>query len=189
MKAASHRIAVTEDASMKYVATICVLMFAAASFCFAAEDLGELAKKEKERREALAKQGKKGKTFTNADVKDLKATLAIEVTQTQTAPAETETSTTSDASTSTSSQTAPAPAAKTPVEQSATNPQIQQLQQQKTDLEAQIKQNRQRINDAGLLHSRGAGNLYKEIREAEARLQEIDKQIRDLQQKQQEKPQ
>src|ERR1041385_2803352 len=73
---------------MKKLLMISFVAMLAFVFAAAAEDLGELAKKEKARREALAKEGKKAKTLTNADVGNIKSQLAIESTSnTQTEPA------------------------------------------------------------------------------------------------------
>src|SRR5262245_60403963 len=61
----------------KVLLVLFMVLFAATLW---SESVTEVAKKEKARREALAKQGKKAKVLTNKDVANLKSSLGIEST-------------------------------------------------------------------------------------------------------------
>src|SRR5262245_56820833 len=64
---------------MKRIAILLVLIvFGFAFVASAQQNLGDLAKKEKARREALEKSGKKAKVLTNADVDKIKSQLGME---------------------------------------------------------------------------------------------------------------
>ena len=153
---------------MKYLITLFVL------FCFisivGATDLAELAKKEKARREALAKQGKKPKTLTNADVANLKSPLGIEVKKSGEV------------------------AGKTPAEQAQSESASSSAEEKNKDIEEQIKKYREEIEKlkketeeqrsgaaaGGGSHSVNIGTQYGTIRESEELVEDLEQDIADL---------
>jgi len=157
----------------------------------AADDLGELAKKEKARREALEKQGKKGKTLTNADVSNIKSQLAIESSSNTQTAANTQTEPAADATDSNQPQSQPLTVKdqqRLEIEQRQ-----QELEQKVADLEKQKEATQQQIDDArnavgnaGVYHSANVGNQYQTVSAQEQKLQELDKQIDALRKQQEE---
>jgi hypothetical protein len=177
---------------MKTFALVFCLIFLGVAVA-TAEDLGALAKKEKERREALAKEGKKSKTFTNADIQDLKATLAIESNK----PDQTSGTGRSDATRSDSAETRTRQGdqAKRPSdegqagdgqnvspEQAAAerDAQIQDLKQQKEDLENQAAESRGNVDKGGTYFTPELGTQYQKARQAEEEAAKVDDQIKKL---------
>ncbi len=141
------------------------------AFSVWAEDLGELAKKEKARREALAKEGKKGKVLTNKDVKDIKSSLGIEShTPVVEEPA-------------TESKDEPAAAVGEAVDQS--NAQLEQLKQQKSELIREVQEASDAIQQSGA-RSSNTGEQYREKRLKETELKKVEEQIEELEKGQKE---
>jgi len=142
-------------------------------FAAAAEDLGEVAKKEKVRREELAKSGKKVTTFTNEDVENLKSTSSYEFSGETPESGETaEEAGTADQSAAEETATA-TPAAETPAT-SDVDREIQELKNQKEQAEQEEKAARETVGQGGLFHSHNAGNQYQTAREAEEKAEEAD---------------
>jgi predicted RNase H-like nuclease (RuvC/YqgF family) len=130
-----------------------------------AEDLGELAKKEKARREALAKEGKKGKVLTNKDVKDIKSSLGIEShTPVVEEPEQ-------------KSKEEPAAAVQEAVDQS--NAELEELKQQKAELTQQVQEASDAIQQSGA-RSTNTGEQYREKRLKEEELRKVEEKIEEL---------
>lgn len=150
------------------------------------QSLGELAKKEKARREAIEKSGKKVKVLTNEDVANLKAQLAIE-----SGSSEEEGQTAEEGTTYTPPQEGeeyvPAPEPEpAPVDPSAERQkQIKELEEQKEQAQKQSEEARGTVGAGGLYHTRNTGDQYKKAGEAEKKIEEINKQIEDLKSNQQ----
>jgi hypothetical protein len=175
-----------------------ILVFALATWSIiAAENLGEVAKKEKARREAIEKKGKKAKVFTNADVDKLKAQIAIQKGGGQ-APAE------GTAEQPPANPEPAAPAVETsPEVQPVTEPepvvqtdekkpveeQIKDLQEQKEQLEKEAQAARDAIGAGGIYHSRNVGVSAEKEDEAEKKLEEVNKKLEELEKKTQEQHQ
>lgn len=153
-------------------------------FCWiaAGEDLGELAKKEKARREELARKGVKSKVLTNEDVANLKSQLAI-----QSSTTEPSADTTADATTDSATPEAAEPAAAEPeeaTEETATDQQLKDIQTQKEEQEAKAKEAKGAIDRGGLFHTRDIGQQYKVQREANEKIRELDKKAEELKKQQ-----
>jgi hypothetical protein len=165
-----------------------VLLFAVGiAFTVLSEDLGELAKKEKARREAIDKAGKKAKVFTNEDIGRLKSQTAIEST-----PAEGTAAAPSQDTSDTSYYTPPVEgqeyvSPEEPVQQAdpaaERKKQLQELEDKREELEQQAKEARDNVGAGGLWHSRNTGDQYRTAREAEANATKVEKQIDDLESK------
>ena len=165
---------------MKKCILFSFVLFLGFVFVAAAGDLGEAAKKEKARREELAKSGKKVTTFTNADVENLKATPSYEYSseapesegtagETAEQPAE-ETAPTAEEAAPTAEEAAPA---------SDIDNQIEDLKNQKEEAEQEEQAARETVGQGGLFHSHNAGNQYQTAREAEDKAQEADEKARE----------
>lgn len=140
-------------------------------FTAAAENLGEVAKKEKARREELAKSGKKVTTFTNADVDNLKSTATYEFSGESPDSGET----------TSQGETGEQPPAQEIVtsgtETSGTSDvdiEIEELNRQKEQAEQEEEAARETIGQGGLFHTHNAGNQYQTAREAEKKAEEAD---------------
>lgn len=143
-----------------------------------AEDLGALAKKEKARREAIEKQGKKAKTLTNADVANIKSKLAYENgASDDAAPTAPSDETAADAT----DQQSPASA-----ELAAQDQKLRDLQSEREHLQQQIDQAKQAVAQGGVFHSANVGSQYQAAGEAQQKMQEVDKQIDEVKKQQQE---
>ena len=157
----------------KFVWVICLMFLGYTIVSAQEQDLGTLAKKEKERREALAKQGKITKSFTNADIPNLKATLAIESTSPPPEPTETE--------------TAAKPAAEAPATEAAraeeedNEAKIEDLKAEKEELEQQAKEARENVGRGGVFFTPNVGSQFEEARKADEQAEEKDKEIKKLQ--------
>jgi hypothetical protein len=164
--------------------TVLVLLFAFGfAFAVLSEDLGELAKKEKARRESIEKAGKKAKVFTNEDIGKLKSQNAME---SSTTPAEGQT-------TSDDTYKPPVegeeyvspqePPAQQPDPAAQRNNQLRELEEKREELEKQAKEARETVGSGGLWHSRNTGDQYRIAREAEANASKVDKQIDEIESK------
>jgi len=124
--------------------------------CAQASALADLANREKARREALHREGKIAKTFTNADIVNLKSVLAMEVR---------------DESGEIMEWIPPKEEA-APQQQS--NEETEKLKQEREEFEQKAENAQQAINQGGGYYTRNIGNQYREKREAEQRMHEID---------------
>jgi hypothetical protein len=166
---------------MKRVTLLVLLFSFSIAFAVMSADLGELAKKEKARREAIDKSGKKAKVFTNEDIGNLKSQLAMEgaTAEGESTPVEE-----TDSSYTPPQEGADYVPAPEPVQQ-PTNPaedrqkQIRELEEQKEELEKQAKEAKDTVGSGGLWHSRNTGDQYKKAREAEEKLEKLDQKIDD----------
>lgn len=166
------------------------------------EDLAEVAKKEKARREALKKEGKKPeKVYTNKDIPNLKSSLGIESSGPEpdaeaVEPGETgESMTGSESEGMTEPAAAEEPAAESQ-EQAAAEPateagmeesseehaSIEELRAQKEELDKEIAEKQKTVGQA--VQSRNVGSQYQELREAEEKSEALDQKIRELEQSQ-----
>jgi hypothetical protein len=128
-----------------------------------------MAKKEKERREALRKEGKIAKVFTNQDIANLKSTLAFEVTRGPEPEGE-------EADTEGSDSTLPPVTAQVD-EQAQADEEEERLRAEREALEQQARDAQETINRGGGYHTRNIGSQYKAKREAESRIREIDDEL------------
>jgi hypothetical protein len=163
---------------MKRIAILLVLFVFGIAFLASAQqkDLGELAKKEKARREALEKSGKKAKVLTNEDVEKLKSQLAM-----QSGSAEGEEG---QPAAEDSSYTPPVEGEEyIPDQQPEQTPPDQntELQKQRTELQNQIDEHKKAAEEAranvgagGLYHSRNTGDQYKKAGEAEQKIDQLN---------------
>jgi hypothetical protein len=142
-----------------------VLIVVLLAVCVWAEDLGELAKKEKARREAIAKEGKKAKVLTNKDVKDIKSSLGIE---SHTPVEEPEAD---------KSKEEPAAAVQEAVDQS--DAQLEELKRQRAELTREVQEASDAIQQSGA-RSRNTGDQYREKRLKEEELRKVEEQIEEL---------
>ena len=145
-----------------------------------ASEVAEVAKKERERREATQQQRKPARVFTNQDIQNLKSSLAFEANQTdaiETPPVEQQQITTLPAADPNAGQTPPpAPQEQTQVDEERQQ-EMEQLKQEREELEQRAKDAQQTINQGGGYHTRNIGSQFKTKREAEARIREIDQEL------------
>ena len=129
---------------MKRILLLAFLIALGFTLALSAEDLGALAKKEKARREALAKEGKKAKVLTNQDVADIKSDLAYQSSGTETPASEVNPS-------------------EQPPAQSAVDDQIKQLQDEREQLQQKAQEGRDTIGKGGLFHTHNVGTQYQQM--------------------------
>lgn len=155
--------------SMKYLTSL-VIFLAGVSFVFT-ETIVEVAQKEKLRREALAKEGKKSRVFTNDDIANLKSTLAMESTSSteldEPAP-----------STAESQQNSTERAEKGENEE-----RIKQLKGEIEKLKQEIGQDREAAASGGTYHTRNIGSQYRSLRESQSLLKELEEELAELEKK------
>jgi len=145
-------------------------------FALAAEDLGGVAKREKARREELAKSGKKVTTLTNDDIENLKSTSTYEFTGESTdadgtSSGEEQTDQTSADESTEGDSEAPSSA--------DIDKQIEDLKQEKEQAEEEANAARETVGQGGLFHSHNAGNQYQTEREAKKKSEELDQEIKE----------
>jgi hypothetical protein len=167
---------------MKRTAILLVLFIFGFAFLAAAQhpDLGELAKKEKARREALEKAGKKVKVLTNEDVGKIKSQLGMVSGNAE--PQEGEPVATED-----SSYAPPVEGEdyvpdqqpeQPPVDPNAEHQKhIDQLENQKDEAQKTADDARANVGAGGLYHSRNTGDQYKKAAEAEKKVEHLEDQI------------
>ena len=147
------------------------MLILAVAFVFTAttvgakEDLGELAKKEKARREAIKKQGKEAKVLTNDDVANIKSDIAIVGSE--------ETPGTDTGVTFEPTETG---GVTTDYDQ-----QLRQLQEERDALKAQIDVDKGLLTGGTGMMSSNYGNQMQTVRGAEEKLAELDKKIQEVQ--------
>ena len=142
-----------------------LILFASAIW---SEDLSEVAKREKARREALKKQGKKATVLTNEDVKNIKSSLGIE---TDSPPVE------DAASVPSTSPSEPAAAVQEAI--NISRGELEALKRQKAELTNEIQTSSDSIQQGGV-HSSNIGQQYKEKRLKEEELKKIEEKIEEL---------
>ncbi|MCI0443696.1 hypothetical protein L0152_10810 [bacterium] len=166
---------------MKRIGILLVLFVFGFAFLASAEQksLGEIAKQEKERREALEKSGKKSKVLTNEDVGKIKSQLGMVSGSTEGEegqPAEED-----------SSYTPPVEGEDyVPDQQPEQQPvdpdsehkkQIEELENQKDEAQKKADDARATVGAGGLWHSHATGNQYGIATEAEKKAEELDQRI------------
>lgn len=154
---------------MKYFAAFIVL-FAVVSFA-GSENVVEVAKKEKLRRETLAREGKKSRTFTNEDIANLKSSLAMESTPASDA---------GEADTIVSRQQA------RPADQAQNREREEKIKRYKVEIEKvrkEIEEDRQSAGAGGIYHSRNIGTQYQTLRESEELLKGLEEDLAELEKK------
>jgi hypothetical protein len=178
---------------MKRIGILLVLFVFGFAFLASAQQksLGEIAKKEKERREALEKSGKKVKVLTNEDVGKLKSQLGMvsgstEGEEGQPAPED-------------SSYTPPVEGEdyvpdqqpeQQPVDPNAEHKkQIEELENQKDEAQKKADDARATVGAGGLWHSHNTGDQYRIAGEAEKKVEELDQRIDKANSGQQQAPQ
>jgi hypothetical protein len=165
---------------MKRIGILLVLFVFGFAFVASAQkqSLGELAKKEKARREALEKSGKKTKVLTNEDVGKIKSQLGM----------------VSGTSEGEAGQPAPDDSSYTPPvegedyvpdqqpEQTPSDPNAE-LQKKHEELQNQIDEHQKAADDAranvgagGLWHSHNTGDQYRKAGDAEKKIDELTEQ-------------
>ena len=140
-----------------------------------AEDLGELAKKEKERREELARKGVKARVLTNQDIPNIKARLAIEPSSIE---GETAEEAVSDETTAAEQEVEAAVAEETT--EPSVDQQLQEVGNQKQELEQKAKDARDTVGRGGLFQTRNVGDQYRTMRESQEKIKALDKQEQEL---------
>lgn len=130
------------------------------------QSLAEAAKKEKERREKLKKEGKQSKIITNEDINNVKQkVLGIEVPEGQQKPSE----------------------STTPVQEQATaEDEIKlQIKKQKEQLQAEIdrlkkqrEEEQDRINRGAIYFGVNPGEAYQKIRELDEKIKDLENQLK-----------
>lgn len=181
---------------MKFKFFLFVFLILGVTAVWAAEDLGELAKKEKARREALGKEGKKPKVFTNDDIDKLKAQIAIQSgtaatddesaaaeeqqSETESESSESEASESSEAASETEYSSESSSETRSQQEQQVSNQELQDLKDQREQAQRELDEAKKTIGDGGLLHTRNVGDQFDRIREAQRKLEEINNRIREI---------
>jgi hypothetical protein len=155
----------------------------------AADDLGELAKKEKAKREALQKEGKTPKVMTNEDIEKMKATEnadqslgenQAEGTEEEGATADSILEGMSAEVPDSTNEVAGSEFVEEQQQEPSVDEQLRQLQEKKEAAEAQIKDAQEAVDKGGLFHTYAVGNQFREQREADNEIEELDKQIKKL---------
>ena len=158
---------------MKKLAVLGFLVLFGFAFSLQASEVADAAKKEKARRNAIEKQRNPAKTFTNADVANIKSQLSYEV--------KTEEASTSDIDSRLESLTEATNTAARElgqkVEREQESAQAQELKEEREELEQTAKDAQETINEGGGYFTRNIGNQFKDKREAEEKIREIDKKL------------
>lgn len=143
-------------------------------------NLGEIAKKEKERRESLAKEGKKARVYTKDDIERVKSKLGIEPGSTE-ATGDSDTASQGDnspAEPDVSIDTAQAAAQQQKEELQA---QLDQLMTQRNELQKKVDDQKNKMNAGGPYSVNPTVNMDA-INESSGQLQDLNNQIKNLQQ-------
>ena len=178
---------------MKRIGILLVLFVFGFAFLASAQqkNLGEIAKKEKERREALEKSGKKVKVLTNEDVGKLKSQLGMVSGSTEGEEGQ--------PAAEDSSYTPPVEGEdyvpdqqpeQQPVDPNAEHKkQIEELENQKDEAQKKADDARATVGAGGLWHSHNTGDQYRIAGEAEKKAEELDQRIDKANSGQQQAPQ
>jgi hypothetical protein len=166
---------------MKKIALFAFITLLAVAWTAQSTEVADVAKKERERREAIQKQGKPAKVFTNQDIANLKATLGFEVNAEE--PEQPKETTLPGIDTSLGDEPVKAKKEEKPPER---NEEAEKLKEERAALEQQAKDAQQTINQGGGYHTRNIGNQYKQKREAESRIREIDQKLKEEEKKEEE---
>lgn len=152
---------------MKKIITFMIAGFLVITLAYP-QSLVEAAKKEKERREKLKKEGKQSRIITNEDIENVKEkTLGIELPEGQERP-----KTESLASEEQSSR------------EDELNMQIkkqrEQIQAEIDKLKKQRDEEQDRINRGAVFFGANPGEAYQKIRELDEKIKELEKQLASL---------
>jgi hypothetical protein len=151
------------------------------SVVFAGESLGELAKKEKAKREALSKQGKEAKVYTNDDIKGVKKDTGIQSTgEEMEEPAEGQEEESTEAESTAAESEEYGYDYSSEADQQVNNQELQDLRDQREAAQKELDDARKAIGAGGLFHTRNVGDQFHIATEAERKLQEIDRRIKEL---------
>ena len=147
------------------------VLFVSFVFLFAAtlwgETVAEVAAREKARRDALAKEGKKATVLTNKDVPNIKSSLGIESTGGEQSGEPFTGDTTEAIQQATENSTA----------------ELQELKQKREDLNGKLQEVSDSIEQG--TYATNIGNRYEEKRVTEEELANLDAQIKAMEEKQQ----
>jgi DNA repair exonuclease SbcCD ATPase subunit len=165
---------------MQKLLILAMILFTGVLFAQQTQDLGELAKKEKARREELAKQGKKSKTYTKEDIDRVKDKLALESKSAENASAA--------EGESESAQPASNVQDREERERQRQNTiadlqqQIDDLNSRKDDLQKEVDDQKSKANAGGPYSVNPAVNLDK-ARDMNDDIKDIEQQIKDLEER------
>ncbi len=166
---------------MKRIGILLVLFVFGFAFLVSAEQksLGEIAKQEKERREAIQKSGKKVKVLTNEDVGKLKSQLGVLSGSTEGEEGQPPAEDYSYTPPVEGEDYVPDPQPEQqPVDStSEQKKQIEDLQNQKDEAQKKADEARATVGAGGLWHSHNTGDQYRIAGEAEKKAEEIDNRI------------
>jgi hypothetical protein len=166
---------------MKRIGILLVLFVFGFAFLASAQQksLGEIAKQEKERREALEKSGKKVKVLTNEDVGKLKSQLGMVSGSTEGEEGQPA----ADDSTYTPPVEGEDYVPDQQPEQQPVDPaseqkkQIEELENQKEEAQKKADDARATVGAGGLWHSHATGNQYGIAGEADKKAEELENRI------------
>ncbi len=154
----------------------------------AAEDLGDVARKEKAKRQTLQDQGKSSKVLTNEDIEKMKAAQNAQENEeaegTQGVAGITDAED-SDSSADLSGSVDEVAGAVEAIEETAgptVDEQLKELEALKEKAEAQLNDAEGAIDRGGLFHTYAIGNQFRESREAQGEINEVDQQQKKLEQ-------
>ncbi len=159
---------------MKKLAIFVSITLFAIGMMVEATEVADAAKKERARREAIQKQGKPARVFTNQDVANLKSTLGMEV-RVEPEPEGIKEKTLPGIDTSLGDEVERPKKPEPPKQQ--VNEEAEKLKEERAALEQQAKDAQQTINQGGGFHTRNIGTQYKLKREAEDRIRKIDEKL------------
>jgi gamma-glutamylcysteine synthetase len=146
---------------MKKLGILFIMIFTGVHILHASA-LTDAANREKARRAALHADIKKVKVFTNADIENLKSTLAFSAPSQPAEPEET---------------IAPSPAVEQPKKEE-NNEEKEALKQEREELQRRAQEAQATINQGGGYFTRNIGNQYQTIRESNQRIREIDEKLK-----------
>jgi chromosome segregation ATPase len=159
---------------MKALVALGIILIAGSVFAQQTqENLGDISKKEKERREQLAKEGKKGKVYTAEDLDRVKDKLAVQPGSNEAAESE-----------ATSSETEAAPEEVSSAVAEAEE-QVEAVEKKLAELRRQRDEQAQALEDArtqleasgGGARSANPAQTFGAVRDAQAKLDQIDANI------------
>lgn len=154
----------------------------------AAEDLGEVARKEKAKRQSLQEQGKTPKVLTNEDIEKMKS--AQNAQENEEAEATEGVAGIKDAEDSDSTadlsgavdEVAGSEEASEETPGPTIDEQLKELEALKEKAETELKDAEGAIDRGGLFHTYAVGNQFRESREAQGDIKDIDKKQKQLEQ-------
>ena len=182
---------------MKKILLFGFVVLIGTALALSAQDLGELAKKEKEKREALQKEGKAPKVLTNEDIQNMKTSQKTAASSTDSdqpvSESDLEQKLSDAQQESTEAEQEISGGAVSPDEvqgseeyqeqqSSSVDEQLKQLQDAKDAAENKVNEAKKAVDDGGLLHTYAIGNQFKDQREGTKEIKEINKQEKQLKQ-------